>query len=270
VQIARAQTERLVDARDVELRVVAPRAESPEDRRSMSLLRTLQAISTTATITLPTVADGLLRRVTAEKSDERLDWWAKKLLDDAGVELEVRGADNVPEGEALVLMSNHRSYYDIPTVFRAVPGRIRMVAKKELFAVPLWGRAMHEAGFICVDRGKRESAIESLKESGELLKSGTRVWIAPEGTRSKTGALGPFKSGGFHLALDAGVRILPIAIEGTESVLPADSLSVHRGAKVRATILPLIDAPAYGKDRRKELTADVRAAIAEALGVSSE
>lgn len=232
----------------------------------MSLLRTVRAVGYTARITVPTVASALVGRVTLERSDERLDWWARKLLDDAGVELEVEGRELVPPDEPLVLMSNHRSYYDIPTVFCAVPGRIRMVAKKELFRVPLFGRAMLAAGFIKVDRGKRESAIESIKESEELLKQGVRVWIAPEGTRSHTGELGEFKSGGFHLALDAGVRILPIALEGTENVLSADSLSVQRGAKVRAKILPPIDAPAYGKERRKELTADVRAAIATALG----
>jgi 1-acyl-sn-glycerol-3-phosphate acyltransferase len=232
----------------------------------MSLLRTARAVGYTARITVPTVAAAMVGRLTLEQSDERLAWWAKHLLDDAAVELEVVGRELVSPDEPLVLMSNHRSYYDIPTVFSAVPGRIRMVAKKELFRVPLFGRAMLAAGFIKVDRGRRESAIESLKESGDLLKQGVRVWIAPEGTRSLTGELGPFKSGGFHLAPDAGVRILPIALEGTERVLPADSLSVTRGAKVRVTILPPIDAPAYGKDRRKELTADVRAAIANALG----
>ena len=105
----------------------------------MSLLRTLQAIGTTATITVPTVGDALLRRVSIERSDDRLAWWSQKLLDDAGVELEVIGRETVPEDEPFVLMSNHRSYYDIPTVFCAVPGRIRMVAKKELFRVPLFG-----------------------------------------------------------------------------------------------------------------------------------
>ena len=92
------------------------------------------------------------------------------------------------------------------------------------------------------------------------------MWIAPEGTRSVTGELGPFKSGGFHLALDAGVRILPIAIQGTERVLPADKLTVQRGQPVTVTILPPVDAPKYGQARRKELTQEVRSRIAVSLG----
>ena len=232
----------------------------------MSFRPTLMAVARTGAISLPTVADALMGRITPERSDERLAWWAKTLLDDAGVELEVRGQENVPAGEPLVLMSNHRSYYDIPSVFVAVPGRIRMVAKKELFYVPVFGSAMLAAGFIRIDREKRESAMESLSKSGELLRHGTRVWIAPEGTRSVTGELGVFKSGGFHLALDAGVRILPIAIEGTEKVLPADKLTVQRGQHVTVTILPPVDAPSYGQARRKELTQEVRARIATSLG----
>ncbi len=226
---------------------------------------TLLSIARTGAISLPTVADALVGRVSADRSDARLAWWSRKLLEDAKVDLEVIGRENVPDDEALVLMSNHRSYYDIPSVFSAVPGRIRMVAKKELFYVPVFGSAMLAAGFIRIDRDKRASAMDSLKESGALLRQGTRVWIAPEGTRSTNGELGPFKSGGFHLALDAGVRILPIALEGTEKVLPADSLRVRRGQRVKVTILPPVDAPAYGQARRKELTAEVRARISAAL-----
>jgi len=232
----------------------------------MSVLETLLAIARTGAISVPTVASSAVGSLSLEKCDERLAWWSRTLLDDAKATLEVSGRENVPEGEPLVIMSNHRSYYDIPTVFCAVPGRIRMVAKKELFLVPVFGRAMLAAGFIRIDREKRESAMQSLHKSEELLKQGMRVWIAPEGTRSVTGELGPFKSGGFHLALDAGVRILPIALTGTEKILPADELTVHRGAHVKAQILPPIDAPSYGQARRKELTEAVRLSIARALG----
>lgn len=232
----------------------------------MSLLSTLNAIAATARISLPTVAEAALGRVSLERSDERLAWWARTLLDDAEVELEVRGRENVPADEPLVVMSNHRSYYDIPTVFCAVPGRIRMVAKKELFYVPVFGSAMLASGFVRIDREKRESAVESLKQSGALLKSGTRVWIAPEGTRSKDNTLGPFKSGGFHLAIDNRVRILPVALVGTERIMPATGLSVQKGARVVATVMPPVDTMAFGRERRKELTEAVREAISRGLG----
>jgi 1-acyl-sn-glycerol-3-phosphate acyltransferase len=232
----------------------------------MSVLDSLRAVGITGRICVPTVIDALTGRTSLEECDARLAWWSRELLRQAKVELTVTGVENVPPGEALVVMSNHRSYYDIPTVFCAVPGRLRMVAKKELFRVPLFGTAMTAAGFVKIDRDARHKAIASLRASERLLSEGTRVWIAPEGTRSKTGQLGEFKSGGFHMALEAGVKILPLAITGTETVMPADGVAVHRGGKVNVQILPLIDAPAYGPKGRKALAKDVRAAIARALG----
>ncbi len=233
----------------------------------MGLANTLKAVAVTAKISLPTVVDSFLNRTSLDECDDRLAWWSRKLLDDAEVTLTVEGAENIPgDDRAFVIMTNHRSYYDIPTVFCCVPGRVRMIAKKQLFYTPIFGRAMLAAGFIKIDRDKRDKAVASLKESGDMLKQGVRVWIAPEGTRSRDGKLGPFKSGGFHLALDAGVPILPIALEGTEDILPATGLTVQKGAHVRARILPPIDPAAYGQARRKELTADVRAVLARALG----
>jgi 1-acyl-sn-glycerol-3-phosphate acyltransferase len=232
----------------------------------MTVLDTLRATRLTAKIVVATVAEGLTKSgVSLDKVDERLSWWAKEILRDAKVTLHVRGTSNIPAGEALVVMSNHRSYYDIPAAYCAIPGRMRMVAKKELFRVPLFGRAMESTGFIKVDRADRQSAVESLKQSKRLLESGSRVWIAPEGTRSKDGTLGKFKSGGFHLALDAGVRILPMVVEGTEKIMAHDSFMVHQGSSVTVTILPPIDAPAYGHARRKELMRDVRAAMESVL-----
>lgn len=232
----------------------------------MSVLDSLRAVGITGRICVPTVLDSIRGKVSLDECDERLFWWSRELIRRADVDLSVIGGELIPEGEALVVMSNHRSYYDIPSVFCAVPGRLRMVAKKELFRVPLFGVAMQAAGFIKIDRDKREKAIASLRESSRLLSQGTRVWIAPEGTRSKTGALGPFKSGGFHLAVDAGVRILPLVLRGTENVMPPDGLTVRRGAKVSVTVLPPIDAPSYGPKGKRQLMADVRQVMASELG----
>lgn len=232
----------------------------------MSTLDSLRAASLTLRIIVPTLVDSATNRLRLEKSEERIHWWAEKVLEQAEVDLTITGRENIPDGEPLVIMSNHRSYYDIPVVYSAIPGSIRMVGKKELFRVPLFGSAMRATGFIEVDRQHRAAARASLEASEKLLADGTRVWIAPEGTRTKTGKLGPFKSGGFHLALGAGVRILPMAIIGTEKAMTADSFIVTKGAKIEAHILPPIDAPSYGVDRRKELMHDTREAIARALG----
>jgi 1-acyl-sn-glycerol-3-phosphate acyltransferase len=234
----------------------------------MSFLDSARAASLTLRIIVPTLTDSARGTLSEQATDQRLSWWSRRMLDDAGAELTVVGREHLPAKEPLVMMSNHRSYYDIPVVFQAAPGSVRMVGKKELFRVPLFGPAMRAAGFIEVNRQHQEAARASLKRSQELIARGLRVWIAPEGTRTKTGKLGPFKAGGFHLALDSNVRILPIAIEGTERVLSADSFEVQKGAKLKATILPPVDAPSYGHARRKELMADVRNAIAKALGES--
>jgi 1-acyl-sn-glycerol-3-phosphate acyltransferase len=220
----------------------------------------------TAKISIPTIIDGLLGRVDARVCDRRLDGWSRALLRQARVQLDVGGRDNVALGESYVVMSNHQSHYDIPVVFQALGIPLRMVAKKELFGIPVMGRAMRDSGFVEVDRGRHAKAVRSLSSARERLeKDGTSVWIAPEGTRSKDGELAKFKRGGFHLAIDAGLRILPVAIDGSRNVLPAKGLEVHKGQTVRVAICPPIDAGEYGRPRVAELIASVREAIASRL-----
>ncbi|AKT40016.1 lysophospholipid acyltransferase family protein [Chondromyces crocatus] len=232
----------------------------------MGVNDTLRGILDTARITVPTLVDASLGRLGAEQSDTRLRWWSQKLFRDAEVDLVVRGREHAESAGPLLVMSNHQSLYDIPALYCSVPGRLRMVAKQELFRVPLWGPAMRAAGFIEVDRQNREQAVASLRASVSHLKNGTCIWIAPEGTRSKDGRLGRFKSGGFRMALETGTPILPVAIDGTRHVLPAKGFVVQRKQRVVVTLLPQVDPTVYGVERRKELMRDVRAAIAVALG----
>jgi 1-acyl-sn-glycerol-3-phosphate acyltransferase len=237
----------------------------------MSLVQTLMGIVDTGRISVPTVIESVFGAVPTDVADARLDWWSKKLLSDARIELDVRGREHAGDDrEPLIVMSNHQSLYDIPVLFQALPGRLRMVTKDELFKVPVWGKAMTAAGFLRIDRRDRDQAVTALREQGgALLAAGTRVWIAPEGTRSRTGALGPFKSGGFRMALESRVRILPVAIDGTRHVLPAKGVVVHRGHRVTVTVMASIDPQVYGVERRKELMAEVRGRIAGALGVTA-
>ena len=234
----------------------------------MSLVQTVMAIVDTGRISVPTVVEALYRPLDLPLAERRLAWWSHKLLADAAITLTVTGREHAGDGsEPLIVMSNHQSHYDIPVLFQSGLGALRMVTKAELFKVPIWGRAMARAGFIRVDRHDREQAVDALRgQGGSVLAAGMRVWIAPEGTRSRTGELGPFKSGGFRMALDQGVRILPVAIDGTREVLPAQGVVVQRGKHVRVTVLPAIDPAAYGVTRRKELMDAVRGAIAGALG----
>ncbi|HEY6077390.1 MAG TPA: lysophospholipid acyltransferase family protein [Polyangiaceae bacterium] len=231
----------------------------------MTLPHIAHAIWQTLRISVPTIWQGLRGTLTPEQTDERLRAWSGAIIERARVDLHVEGLERAPLGESFVMMSNHQSLYDVPVIYQSLERRIRMVAKQELFRVPIWGRAMHSAGFIALDRRSRDSSRQTLLASAEVLKGGTSIWIAPEGTRSKTGELGPFRKGGFHLALQSGCRILPISVLGTRAVLPAKGAHITDGCSVRVVIHDPIDPAEFGEERREQLIEAVRLAIAAPL-----
>lgn len=186
----------------------------------------------TLRISVPTVADAILNRTSIDRCDQRLDFWSGRLVDGARAQIKVHGADDIDWSRAYIIMSNHQSHFDIPVLFRAVRGTMRMITKKELFKIPVWGRAMHESGFIAIDRKNRKRAIASLKRAAAAILEGTHIWIAPEGTRSKTGALLPFKKGGFVLAKETGAAILPVCLDGTNYVASARSYHITKDVPV--------------------------------------
>ena len=231
----------------------------------MSIGHLLHAAGVTLRISLPTLWDTLRGRLTAPACDARLAWWSKQLLDRAEVTLEAEGLEHVDQTASYVVMSNHQSLYDIPALYQTLPLRLRMVAKAELFRVPIWAQAMRAAGFVELDRSARERAIQSLERARQALAAGTSVWIAPEGTRSRDGTLGPFKHGGFHLAVGAGARILPVTIVGTRSILPARGARVVPGAHVRVSAHEPIDPALFGGEVGEPLVQAVRASIASEI-----
>lgn len=233
-----------------------------------SLALSLRNVYETLAISWPTVVDAVLDRVDRETCDRRLASWAKRVTANARIDLEVHGASNYDPSARLIVMSNHQSFYDVPVLYAVLGGNLRMVAKKELFAVPIFSRAMREAGFIEVDRSNRQRALDSMKLAKQTLLGGVNVWIAPEGTRSRTGELGPFKKGGFYLAFETGLPILPVSLVGTRDALGAQALRSSAGAHVRVTIAPPIDTAAYiaqGKPGRERLMSAVRAEIQRGL-----
>lgn len=219
----------------------------------------------TLLISVPTVIDGYRGTGSPERFDERLMSWSARILRCANVHLEITGVPVPPASETFVVMSNHQSLYDIPVMYQTLRRRLRMVAKTELFRVPIWSRAMRESGMIELNRSDRRAALESLKRAGQQIRSGINVWIAPEGTRSRTGIMGPFKSGGFHMALEAGVRILPVTIDGSYRVMPANSFLMTPNRTIRVVVHEPVDPAAFGRRQREELTRTVRSAIASGL-----
>lgn len=192
-------------------------------------------------------------------------------MDHAGIQVNVRGRENIDPSRTYLVMSNHQSHFDIPVLFFAFGPNLRMITKKELFKIPVFGPALKGAGFISIDRGDRAKALTALESAKGFLSSGTHIWIAPEGTRSLTGDLLPFKKGGFVLALDTGLPILPVSIRGTRNVLPKGRMRTTRGVSVDVTFHPSIDVTPFQKkdgnpnDGRDALMANVRTAIGSAL-----
>jgi len=149
------------------------------------------------------------------------------------LEVEVEGVDRIPRDTPLVIMSNHQSMLDIAALVKTLPIDFRFVAKKELVRVPFFGWALWSSGQIIVDRQNRARSVASLRRAAKRIRSGVNVIIFPEGTRSRDGRLGPFKSGGFHLAIQAQVPILPATVSGSHRISRKGSLRVRRGAKVK-------------------------------------
>jgi 1-acyl-sn-glycerol-3-phosphate acyltransferase len=226
---------------------------------SGSVGATLYAIYKTAAISVPTVTDALVGRLTIERADRRLADWARGIVRHADVDLTVEGLHHVSRERACVYMSNHQSHLDIPILYSIFPGTLRMVAKAELFKVPVWGRAMRAAGFVRVTRsGDRAEAVAAMKECGEAIARGVNVWIAPEGTRSIDGKIAKFKKGGFILARDSGADIVPVAIDGSRDILPKNTRVFQRGARVKVTF----GAPVRVAGRElNDVSAEVRAFI---------
>lgn len=142
-------------------------------------------------------------------------WLALKL---AGISYEVHGREHVPPG-AVVYCANHQSNVDPPVLFRALDRRLHILYKAELSRLPLLGRAFVAGGFIPVERANRERAMASIAQGTASLQAGNSFLIFPEGTRSRTRELLPFKKGGFIMAIQAGVPIVPVAIEGGRAAM---------------------------------------------------
>jgi 1-acyl-sn-glycerol-3-phosphate acyltransferase len=204
--------------------------------------------------------------------DKWLRWWAGRLVGAVRIRYTVdnpRGTKIEP-GKRHIVMSNHRSHYDIPLSILAIPGSVRMLTKKELFKVPLWGKGMTAGEFIAIDRRDFEQAKKDLAAARAKMEDGVVLWIAPEGTRSHTGRMGSFKKGGFVMAIESGATIIPVGIQGSEKVLPPKTLDFVLDQEVRIEIGAPIEASDYTLERKEDLMEEVRVSIARLCGEAEE
>lgn len=154
--------------------------------------------------------------------------WGRKLLRLNGLPVRLHGMSNIPGGPC-VFVANHVSWVDVWALAALLPGRARFLAKRGLFLVPFFGSAMKEAGHIPIDRQNKSAALDAYAEAVRLIQHGTRAIIFGEGTRSRNGTLQPLKKGPFVLAIQAGVPVIPVFIEGTFAVLPKGSMRLRPG-----------------------------------------
>lgn len=212
----------------------------------------------------------LFNKEPREHVDRVVRQWSHALVRLINLKIKVVGDFNVTEGRPCIVMCSHSSAYDIPVSFVALPGSIRMLAKKELFKIPVFGRAMRMSEFISIDRQDKDQARQDLELARKKMESGITIWIAPEGTRSSDGELLPFKKGGIHLAIQTQAQIVPVVIKDIHRVLPAKSFRMNLNQTIEVRVGDAIDAQDYTIDQRNQLSNDVRLAMQSLLQPAME
>jgi 1-acyl-sn-glycerol-3-phosphate acyltransferase len=188
--------------------------------------------------------------------------WGRSILAASRIKVTVTGMSNIDPASPYIYMPNHQGNFDIPVLLGHLGVQFRWLAKMELFKIPIFGRAMRKAGYISIDRNNRESAFKSLAVAANQIKNGVSVLIFPEGTRSRDGKIQSFKKGGFVMAIDAGVPIVPVVITGTRAIMPKGKFRVYKG-HVRMDIQKPIPTSTYTRETKAALMEGVRRVICE-------
>jgi 1-acyl-sn-glycerol-3-phosphate acyltransferase len=175
----------------------------------------------------------------------------------------VEGAVNIPPG-VCIFAANHVSNMDPLAFVPAIPRRVAILVKKEVFRMPILGTAMRMAKFVPVDRENREAAAGTVDTSVKYLREGLSFAVYPEGTRSHNGRLLPFKKGAFLIAIRAGVPVVPVSIVGAQDLLRKGEWSVRPG-EVIVRFGQAVDVSAYTVEQRADLMARVEELVAAGL-----
>ncbi len=155
--------------------------------------------------------------------------WARTLAVFSGVKVTVTGLENIPKNQPLIIAANHQGAGDILILLALLPVYFRFAIKKELFAIPVFGWYLKQAGYFPIDRSLVLSAYKMVEQITAILKTGDSILIFPEGTRSPDGTLGKFKRGSLLAALKAGVPVLPVAISGSYQLMPRGTWLINPG-----------------------------------------
>jgi 1-acyl-sn-glycerol-3-phosphate acyltransferase len=178
--------------------------------------------------------------------------WAWGILKSTGVRPDVTGKEHIDKKQSYVIIANHQSHFDAPAIVLTLGIQIRWIAKVELLKIPLFGYALYASRHIFIDRSDRGKAIERIRDGVKRLPPGASILFFAEGTRSPNGAIHEFKKGGFITAIDNGLPILPVTINGSSNILPKKSL-VYSSGSIGVVVGHPISTQDYTLDQLEEL-----------------
>ena len=184
----------------------------------------------------------------------------------AGIRTRIAGRQHLPPGQAVVFCSNHQSNIDPPILFQALHPRLHVLFKQELTRLPLLGKAFQIGGFVPIDRGSREQSMAAIEQAAASLRAGNTFLTFPEGTRSRTGTLLPFKRGPLLMALKAQVPVVPVAIQGGTASMRKGS-PIVRPVTVSVRIGRPVETRGMDISDRERLADEVRAQVEELLAL---
>ncbi|MFP4445116.1 MAG: lysophospholipid acyltransferase family protein [Desulfosudaceae bacterium] len=220
-------------------------------------------VAATLILFLPVVTAALCSR-TGNLAFSMTKLWAYTILGVTFTRPRLRGKENIEKGHSYIIVSNHQSHFDILSLITCLGIQYRWVIKQELREIPLFGYALDAARNIFIDRSDKQSSIASINRGVDRLPPGAGVLFFAEGTRSADGRLQPFKKGGFIMAIQRQMPILPVTVNGSRKVLPKKSLFFSPG-KIEVVVAPPIETTGYTMDDIGELMEKARIVIARNL-----
>lgn len=230
-----------------------------------TLLNTLQ-FAFTLLWTAGCISFALLAQALTGRRDVALRmaaWlWAPGLMVFTGGRFEIEGDDAIDWSKPYLVVANHQSVIDICALFRAVPQPLRFLLKQEMTRVPFVGWYAKACEMLFIVREDRRAGAQMRRDAAAMLSAGRSLCLFPEGTRTRDGRMAPFKAGSLQAAIDAGVPVVPVAIDGAGAVLPVQGFFRVRPGRIRVTLgVPIATT---GRDRQS-LAAEAQAAVAAML-----
>ena len=219
------------------------------------LLSVPVALLCTVALGIPSIAVGLVDS-SGRFARRAAGAWGRLLLVTWGVRVVVAGRENVPAGPA-VYAANHGSLLDIPILFGYLPVDFRIIHKRSLYKLPLFGWYLFTGGHVAIDRANAFSARRSLDQAARRIAAGASLAVFPEGFRSRDGRIHRFKKGGFVLALKAGVDVVPVSLVGVKTLVPEGLFHVRPGT-VRLVIHPALSTRGRPAKEAAALAEEVR------------